>query len=322
MAINKYYIGFLIFVVLTYSVYISLPDQVRIDVQKTKTLISVYEDNKRVLGATEYLNLFDGTKKMRASSRTLTNQTEGNLITITRTATWKDNITTVHDYTFDPTISKVELFPIEEKLTCSNCQGKIVHFEYRDILYTGITREASSPESFGHNIKIEWQDGYDWARVYQQKVASDKLIIRYKPKSNYEVFKVRLFDPPSPSLKAIYGEATTTRLKFKVRSLNDKNVTPVNQTIDIPAFNLTNNGSASTAGGLWVRLNETLPDGFLITINVTTPCSGSLFNDTTARNIYTPVMVVNETISIYVCLNLSNPTSFPGNLKFLFNITT
>lgn len=195
MAINKYYIGILIFVILTSSVYILLPDKVRIDIQKTKTLISVLEDDKWVLGATEFLNLFDGTKKMRAKSRVITNKTEGNLITITRTAKWKDNITTIHDYVFNPTIPDVELVPIEETLTCINCEGKIVHFEYRNILYTGITREAISAESFGHNIKVEWQEGYDWAKVYQQKIASDKLIIRYKPQSDYEVYSVRLFDP-------------------------------------------------------------------------------------------------------------------------------
>ena len=187
--------GVLILVILTSSIYIMLPDKVRIDVQKTKTLISVFENDKWVLGATEFLNLFDGTTKMRAKSREVTNKTEGNLITITRTSKWKDNITTIHDYTFDFTISDVGLIPIEEKLYCYNCQGKIVHFEYRDILYDGLTREAISPESFGHNIKIEWQDGYEWAKVYQQKVASDKLIIRYKPKSDYEVYNVRLFDP-------------------------------------------------------------------------------------------------------------------------------
>ncbi len=194
--VQKYPYGFLILVILVSSIYIVLPDEVRIDVKNTKTLISVYEDDKWTLGATEFLNLFDGTKKMRAKSREVTNKTNGNYIILTRTSKWKDNITTVHDYIFDSTVSDVALIPIEENLYCYNCLGKIVHFEYRNILYTGITRPAISPESFGHNIRVEWEPGYEWAKVYQQKVASDKLVIRYEPKSNYEVYSVRLFDPP------------------------------------------------------------------------------------------------------------------------------
>jgi len=193
--VKKTLIGFLLLVILTSSIYILLPDKVRIDVQKTKTLISVYENDKWVLGATEFLNLFDGTKKMRAKSREVTQEVKGNIITVTRKAFWKDNITTIHEYIFDSTISDVESTPINEKLYCFNCQGKIVHFEYRNIEYLGVTREATSPESFGHNIKVEWGEGYDWAKVYQQKFRPDKLIIRYRPKSDYEVFDVRLFDP-------------------------------------------------------------------------------------------------------------------------------
>ena len=144
MAITRYFIGFLILVVLTSSIYILLPDKVRIDVQKTKTLISVFEDDKWILGATEFLNLFDGTTKMRAKSRNITNKIENNIITITRTSKWKDNITTIHEYIFDSTISDVELTPIEEKLHCYNCKGKIVHFEYRNILYDGCGSEVET----------------------------------------------------------------------------------------------------------------------------------------------------------------------------------
>jgi len=205
--VNRIFIGFLVLVLLTSSIYILLPDKVRIDVQKTKTLISVYEDEKWVLGAREFLHLYDGTRKMRAKSREVTQKIDRNLITITRNSTWKDNITTVHEYVFDSTVSDVEFTPLEEKLYCFNCQGKIVHFEYRNIDYKGVTRAAVSPESFGHNIKVEWEEGYDWAKVYQQKTVPDKLIIRYRPQSSSEVYAVRLFDPPNVnSLKQCYIE--------------------------------------------------------------------------------------------------------------------
>ena len=197
---KKWIIGVLTLVILTSSVYIILPEKVRIDVKRTKTLFSVWIDGKWVLGATEYLNLFDGTKKMRAKSREVIHEIDKNIITITRTSYWKDDIKTIHTYTFDSSISDVELVPINEELVCLNCQGKIVHFEYRDILYEGETKSISSPFSFGNNMKLEWQDGSYYAKVFQQKVASDKIIIRYKVKkinSDYVKYNLRVFDPPS-----------------------------------------------------------------------------------------------------------------------------
>jgi len=199
---KKIFIGFLVFVILSTSVYVLLPDQIRIDVEKTRTKYSVFEDGSLVLGATEYVNLFDGSKKMRASSRELSQEFDGSLITIKRKSIWKDNIITIQTYTFDSSISDVELVPISNVFECVNCEGKIVHYEFRDILYEGVTRPATSPEVLGHRMKVEWQSGYAWAKLYQQKVASDKLVIRYRPVSDYEVYSVRMFDPPDFQLDA------------------------------------------------------------------------------------------------------------------------
>jgi len=195
MAIKKYLSAFLILVILTTSIYIMMPDKVKIVVEKTRTKYYVWEDESWTLGATEYLNLFDGVVKMRAKSREVITGTEGNITKIIRLSQWKDNITTIQTYTFDSTIEDVELVPIDNKLECFNCGDKIVHYEYRNILYEGETKYITSPFSFGHQMKLEWQDGYEWAKVYQQKVASDKIIIRYKPQSDYETYRVRLFDP-------------------------------------------------------------------------------------------------------------------------------
>lgn len=185
----------LILVMLSASVYLMLPEQVRVDVQNTRTVFKVWESGSWVVGGIEYLHLYDGSKKMRASFREVVPSINGDIVTITRRAVWKDGIESFHTYTFDASVSDVELIPISEVLYCYNCQGKIVHFEFRNLLYDGITRPAVSPESFGHNMKVEWQDGFDWAKVYQQRFAPDKLIIRYRPSSPVEEYAVRLFDP-------------------------------------------------------------------------------------------------------------------------------
>jgi len=185
----------MLIVILTSSIYFVMQDNVKIVVENTRTKFYVFEDNKWVLGGTEYVQLWDGVVKMRAKSRDVSYNTIDTITTIVRTSIWKDNITVYDTYTFDSTVENVELIPIEHKVECINCEGKIVHFEYRDILYDGETREAISPESFGHRMKVEWQDGYDWAKVYQQKIASDKLIVRYRPENEYETYYVRMFDP-------------------------------------------------------------------------------------------------------------------------------
>ncbi len=132
---------------------------------------------------------------------------------------------------------------------------------------------------------------------------------------NFEVRGIKSFN-------VSYGEKSTTRLKFKVRNLGSKNVTPINQSVDIPAFNVTNNGTYRTDGGLWIRLNESLPTGYLFSVNTSSTgiCKGGPVN-TTAKNIYTPPIGVNETIPIYVCMNLSFPVESLSVLQFLFNVT-
>ena len=63
--------GFLILVILTSSFYVLLPDKVRFDVKPTLSEIRVWEDDRWVLGGKEYVYLFDGSTKMRASQRNL-----------------------------------------------------------------------------------------------------------------------------------------------------------------------------------------------------------------------------------------------------------
>lgn len=195
----KHFIGLFVIVILTASIYIYLPEKVKISVENTRSMLYVWEDGKWVLGATEYLYIWDGTKKMRASSRLVTYTQSGDMTIITRTADWKEGIKTVHTYTFNTNTSDVRLIPISSVLECFNCEGKIIHFEYRDIEYSGSTQYVYSPEEYGHNMKIEWQDGAYYSKVFQQKTVPDKLIIRYRATKPYESYEVRMFDPPTVS---------------------------------------------------------------------------------------------------------------------------
>ena len=199
---EKKYYKYLLLIILAASFAIILPGQIRIDVQNTKTIYKVYEDDSWVLAAIGRVNLFDGTAKMRANYREISYIEDSGIITIRRVAMYKDDISTTEIYTFDSSKSDVELVPISHETTCYKCVGKILQFEYRDILYDGETKDISSPFSFGHRMKLTWQDGAYRAKVYQQAV-TDKIILRYRPTEDYQIFNTRMFDPPIPDASEI-----------------------------------------------------------------------------------------------------------------------
>ncbi len=176
-----------------------MPDTVRIDIEKTRTKYTVKEEDRWVIGAIEYVNLYDGSTKMRAKSRELEYWEDDTFAYVSRKSLWKDNITTVQTYVFGKDETIVENLPRENTFRCLNCRGKIVHYEIRDITYNGDTTEIESPFSFGHRMKVEWDNDAYYSKVFQQK-SSDKIIIKFRPKLDDETFHVRLFDPPDEAI--------------------------------------------------------------------------------------------------------------------------
>jgi len=198
MGKEKYIIGFLILVILTSSIYILLPDSVRIDVQKTKTIFRVYENESWVVSGIEYTNLYDGTKKMRAKNREIEyNILQDNKTEIIRTAYFKENITAIDTYLFDGGTKDIELFPIKHTIEIINGEDKILAYEVHKLLYNGETiKDLKSPQEFGHKMKVEWDDGNYYSKIYKYKDKEEgKLIIRYMIDSNNYIKNVRLFDP-------------------------------------------------------------------------------------------------------------------------------
>ena len=248
-----YFSAFLIMVVLSSSIYFLMPDKVKIDIGKTNTKYSVWENDSWVLAATEYVNLYDGSKKMRAKSRELIYWNDSKNVYTQRKSVWKDDIVTIQTYIFEKDSENVEDFPEGNKFECFNCEGKIVHYEIRDILYEGETKVIESPFSFGHNMKIEWSIGNYYSKVFQQK-SSDKIIIKYKPKKYYESYNVRLFDPVWNLSNVNYTgdffntnteEFNPTYFYFKNDGLNFYIVGETNDTVY--QYNLSTAGNVSTA---------------------------------------------------------------------------
>ena len=206
MVEKKYYGVFLMLVILSTSLYFVFDDKAKILIENTRTQYFVDNRGSWDLAATEYVNLYDGTKKMRAKSRDVIYWNTAKYVYAQRTSTWKDNITTIQTYTFSIDSKDITQFPIDNEFNCINCEGKIVHYEIRDILYMGVTKTITSLFKFGNHMSIEWRPGYYYAKVFQQKVASDKIIIKYRPTTSNETYYVRLFDPP--------GEGTTNLVSY------------------------------------------------------------------------------------------------------------
>jgi len=188
----------LVLVILTASIYILVPENVRIDVGKTYSTFKVWENDSWVIAGQEYSLMFDGTKKMRASSRTVESFVNDTIVTIIRTANFKNNVTVIDTYTFDGDETDIELFPISHEINVLNGQGYIFVYEVTKLEYFGETiKDILSPQEFGHNMKIEWETGNYYSRIWGYANKDEgKLTIKYRPDSDDFTKQVRLFDPP------------------------------------------------------------------------------------------------------------------------------
>ena len=195
----KHWIGlFVVLVALSSSAYFMMPDQVKFVVEPTKTQLFYFEEaigSDWHLLATERMILWDGSAKMRAKNRTVTTLIDKNISKIIREAHYKDNISTRQVYTVNGSLNDIEMIPVSHVAECFNCEGKIVSFEYKDLKYDGETKKVSSPFTDGR-LKIEWDDDAYFEKVYNYKTVDSKLLVKYRPESSYEVYTIRMFDPP------------------------------------------------------------------------------------------------------------------------------
>jgi hypothetical protein len=195
---GRYVVGLLLLVILTASVYLVFQDEgVKIDIQRTRTFYYIDVDGSWQLAGIEYVNLFDGAAKMRASSRSLETFVDGDLIKVVRIANYKENISTIETYLFDGSLKAVETFPLQHEIRVLNGEGKILQYEITDLNYSGQTVwNVESPQEFGWNMKAEWDLGYYYSRIWRYaNIEEGKLTVRYRPNSTDYTINARFFDP-------------------------------------------------------------------------------------------------------------------------------
>ena len=190
--------AFLALVILSASFYIFMPEKIRIDFTKTRTIFTIYNPETGKFDDTqaiEYTRIFDGTILMRAKNRNITYNIKDGITEWYRIAKFKEDIIVEDFVEFSNEVTDVENVPVSHKACFTNAQGKIFEYLISNIEYGGESKPITSPFRFGKNMKVTFQDGHHIAKVVNNKVRPDKIIVRYRIKSDYECFDIRLFDP-------------------------------------------------------------------------------------------------------------------------------
>ena len=237
--VKKIWLGrALILIILSASFYMLMPDKLRIDFQKTRTIFTLYNPETEKFDdvqGIEYTRIFDGTTKMNAiRGRNISFEIIGDTTKWYRIARFKQNITVEDFVEFDNKNIDIENVPVSHQACFTNANGKIFEYLISNIEYNGENKAITSPFAFGKNMKVTFQDGYHIAKVVNNKIAPDKIIVRYKIKSDYECFNIRLFDPE----KEVVAELSAVSLcNDVVTEKSTKKPIYINTTIECDPLN-------------------------------------------------------------------------------------
>ena len=253
-------IGFLLLTVLLGSyVMMTMGDNLRIKVEPTMTTFQSYIDGSWQTAGIEKNALFNGTKSVIRNASiydiTYTINESTNFTTIKRVSTYKIPQTpTITDiYTFDGNAKDIELFPVAHKVIIENATGLIYQYQVTKLEYNGETlKDIKSPQSFGKNMKVEWEDGYYYSQIFKYAgVDEGKLTVKYRVTSNYEEYDVRLFDPVLPNLTIINTVNLAGNMSYDQLYVSSTGVINVNTTVgylNITANNITILGQVNANG--------------------------------------------------------------------------
>ena len=192
MAISKkYLIGFITLLITATLITVTMQNQgVQIKVSKTSSTFQIFENGKWNTSGVEYSMLYNGSKLLSKLDSRIEQNITGNEVIIRRIVSYPPAML-IDTYVFNGNVSTKELFPIDHYIQVINGKGLKYRYEARNLGYSGITKDITSPQSFGKNMKITWDSGYSLAKIYSTKT----LRIEYPVKSNYAEYHIRLFDP-------------------------------------------------------------------------------------------------------------------------------
>lgn len=324
---KKITVGILLLLVFSTLIYITLPNQMQIKVEKSKSSFYIFENNSWVLSATEQNNLYNGTKSIGMISTNISYTIlNNNLTEIIRIANYSSGVSIKDTYLFDGSTGDIERFPISHQIRIINGKGLIYQYTAGSLYYSkGTILGIESPQVFGKGMKIYWQDGNYYSKITQLIGGKGKLIIKYKVSSDDETFNIRLFDPPS----------ITTYINIFLQGANVSRYyelgTNATVTINITdGTNILNLGFNVTINQTGYGINYTSGNGTL-TFNISTGANNEFFNDSTVTKNLTYSGADNHTFYITfnkydtiltASLNLSgwlNDGTYPEAVRIYIN---
>ena len=186
-------LGLLIIVILAASIAVTMND-VRIKVTPSSTTFYVFQDGVWLVGGVESNALYNGTKSISRGTTTLSSFPVGMQYKIIRNASYGKAIVT-DTYLFDGISKDKELFPVYHTIQVLNGKGLTYQYTAGSLQYSGPNlKNVPSPQSFGRNMKITFQDGWK-SNTLTKLTSGGSLKVKYAVTSNNQVFNVRMFDP-------------------------------------------------------------------------------------------------------------------------------
>lgn len=253
---QKIILGILMLVILTSSAYVIFnQNELKISVEKTKTTFYTNQTGLFEVAGVEYNSIYNGTKKLTVSSTNISILTEviqdKNEIFIYRIANYPSGLIVKDTYFFNGSNNKQEDFPVYHTIEIKNAKNMIFEYKVNRLTYSGGTvKNPKSPQSFGKNMKVTWQDGNYYSNL-AKLTAGGELKVRYKINSNDEIYNVRLFDP------IIFGPELNG-------GCSPGNVSTSDPTINVTCNFTTNGGGVSNVNYSFNGANNNYYDGSLL----------------------------------------------------------
>ena len=310
------YFGVLIFVLLiSGTILITFTNEnLKMRIDEDKSTFYVLENSRWVVSGREVNALFDGSTKLnRDKSSIKTESLFDNLTsiaTITRHTEYIRGPIIIDTYVYRGDITDKELFPISHQVEVFNGEGYIYQYEVQDLVYSGVTlKDITSPKSFGRAMKVEWDDGNYYSRIYKYVGQNKgKLTIKYRPQSDYEVYNVRLFDPDSIDL-TLEGLSANVIAEMGSVIAVAANITPSNETVcvDIDHHSYGVNYSCSNVS---VSIDFNVSNFRTITFNDTTTAKNLTYTNGENQTVYVAAHNNDEVSSLFIDIAgyLSNGT--------------
>lgn len=190
MATAKTYVyGILTFIVAALAVTVIFNNQLKLNIENTKSTFYVFENNKWNISGVEYNSILNGSKKLAMTDCNILNQLSSEQSTIIRICHYADNVTIMDEYLFNGNLKDKEMFPVSHQIAVLNAHKYRYQYDVKSAKYLS---EGISSFTLAKNMKVSFSPGYS-----SKKHTATTITLIYPLKTDSEVFNIKLFDPVS-----------------------------------------------------------------------------------------------------------------------------